>query len=71
MPIAVSGIIAYLLDPFVSWLQKKGLSRLKSVITVFTSFIVAIVVMGLIIVPPIVSQAKDLFTARGLTVRVN
>ncbi|MFC4992584.1 AI-2E family transporter [Rubritalea tangerina] len=65
IPIAVSGIIAYLLDPFVSWLQKKGLSRLKSVITVFTSFIVAIVVMGLIIVPPIVSQAKDLFTARG------
>ncbi|MEO1858013.1 MAG: AI-2E family transporter [Rubritalea sp.] len=65
IPIAVSGIVAYLLDPFVSWLQSKGLSRLKSVITVFSSFIVAIILMGFVIVPPIVSQAKDLFSAKA------
>lgn len=65
IPIAVSGIVAYLLDPFVSWLQRKGLSRLKSVITVFTTFLIAIALMGFVIVPPIVSQAKDLFTAKA------
>jgi len=65
IPIAVSGIVAYLLDPFVSWLQRKGLSRLKSVITVFTTFLIAIVLMVFVIVPPIVSQAKDLFTAKA------
>ena len=64
IPIAISGIVAYLLDPFVSWLQKKGLTRLKSVITVFTSFVIAIGVMIFLVVPPIVSQAKDLFTAK-------
>jgi predicted PurR-regulated permease PerM len=64
IPIAVSGIVAYLLDPFVCWLQRKGLNRLKSVITVFTTFLIAIVVMGFVVVPPIVSQAKDLFTAK-------
>ena len=65
IPIAVSGIVAYLLDPFVSWFQNKGLSRLKSVITVFSSFLVLIVIMGFIIVPPIVNQAKDLLSEKA------
>lgn len=65
IPIAVSGIVAYLLDPIVSWLQRKGLSRLKSVITVFSSFLIGLTLMGLVILPPIVSQAKDLFTAKA------
>ncbi len=65
IPIAVSGIVAYLLDPFVCWLQRKGLNRLKSVITVFSTFLVAIALMGFVIVPPIVSQAKNLFTAKA------
>lgn len=64
IPIAVSGIVAYLLDPFVSWLQRKGLSRLKSVIAVFSSFIIAIVIMGLIILPPIVTKARDTFDTK-------
>lgn len=65
IPIAIAGIVAYLLDPFVSWFQKKGLSRLKAVVTVFSSFLVLIVVMCLIIVPPIVSQAKDLISEKS------
>lgn len=65
IPIAISGIVAYLLDPFVTWFQKKGLSRLKSVVTVFSSFIVLIVVMGLIIIPPIISQAKGLLNQKN------
>lgn len=65
IPIAISGIVAYLLDPFVTWFQKKGLSRLKSVVTVFTSFIVLIVVMGLIVIPPMVSQAKGLLNQKN------
>ena len=39
VPLAVAGIVAYLLDPVVSWFQQKGLTRLKSVITVFASFL--------------------------------
>lgn len=65
IPIAIAGIVAYLLDPFVFWFQKKGLSRLKAVATVFSSFLVLILVMGFIIVPPIVTQAKGLISEKN------
>ena len=67
IPIAIAGIVAYLLDPFVFWFQKKGLSRLKAVATVFSSFLVLILVMGFIIVPPIVTQAKGLISEKNDT----
>lgn len=56
VPLAVAGIVAYLLDPIVTWLQKKGLSRLKAVISVFASFLVLLAILGLMIVPPIGRQ---------------
>lgn len=59
VPVAVAGIIAYLLDPIVSWLQKKGLSRLKAVISVFASFILIIGLLAWSILPPIVDQLSD------------
>lgn len=39
IPLAVSGIVAYLLDPIVQWLQGKGLSRMKGIIIVFSTFV--------------------------------
>lgn len=39
VPVAVAGIIAYLLDPVVQWLQRKGISRLKGILIVFLSFL--------------------------------
>ena len=39
IPLAVSGIVAYLLDPVVQWLQGKGLSRMKGIVIVFSTFI--------------------------------
>ena len=39
VPLAVAGIIAYLLDPVVQWLQLKGFSRIKGIIAVFTAFL--------------------------------
>lgn len=59
VPLAVAGIIAYLLDPVVTWLQVKGLSRLKSVIAVFASFIVVIFIFAWMIVPPITQQITN------------
>ncbi len=60
VPVAIAGVIAYLLDPIVGWLQKsKGFSRTKSVITVFLSFLCIITLLALIIVPPIVKQIND------------
>ena len=59
VPVAVAGIVAYLLDPVVTWLQKKGLSRLKAVITVFASFTLMICLVAWIILPPIIAQISD------------
>jgi len=39
VPLAVAGIIAYLLDPVVRWLQNRGLSRMKGIIAVFSGFV--------------------------------
>lgn len=39
VPLAVAGIVAYLLDPLVRYLQKKGFSRIKGIITVFAGFL--------------------------------
>ena len=61
MPLAVAGIVAYLLDPIVTWLQHRGLSRLKAVITVFASFVILLTALGFLIAPPIAKQVSDAF----------
>ena len=59
VPLAVAGIVAYLLDPIVSWLQAKGLSRLKAVVSVFGSFIVIIGILACTTLPPIIEQLSN------------
>lgn len=61
VPLAVAGIVAYLLDPIVTWLQNRGLSRIKAVIYVFACFIILLTVLGFLIVPPIAKQVSDAF----------
>jgi len=39
VPLAVAGIVAYLLDPVVLCLQKKGLSRIQGIVAVFVAFL--------------------------------
>ena len=53
IPLAVAGIIAYLLDPLVAWFQNHGLSRLRRccVLVVF-----AAAILLALIIPPIVEQ---------------
>ena len=45
VPLAVAGIVAYLLHPVVKWLQGKGLSRVQGIIAVFGSFLLAIITL--------------------------
>lgn len=60
VPLAVAGVIAYLLDPIVNWLQvKKRLSRFKAVAGVFGSFIVAAAILLAFIVPPVMKQLSS------------
>ncbi len=55
-PLAIAGVAAYLLDPVVEWLSKRGISRARGVILVFalaTSVLIALIVL---IVPPAIGE---------------
>ncbi|NJR43624.1 MAG: AI-2E family transporter [Akkermansiaceae bacterium] len=51
IPLVVAGIIAYVLDPVVRLLEKRGMSRLWSVVTVFLAILVGAVLLMATILP--------------------
>jgi predicted PurR-regulated permease PerM len=53
IPLIVAGIVAYLLDPVVRLLEKRGLSRLWAVVTVFIAMLIAITLLVAAILPGI------------------
>jgi predicted PurR-regulated permease PerM len=59
-PLAIALVLAYLLDPAVSWLEYKGLSRTSGIIIVFA--VVVAVLTGVLanIIPKMTSEASDL-----------
>lgn len=59
IPVAVAGVLAYLLEPVVSWLCQKGLSRSHAVLVVFAGLTTALILLALSVIPTIYSQAKD------------
>ncbi len=59
MPLAVAGIIAYLLDPVVSWLMRRRVPRIWAVVIVFATFTLGIALLGLWVIPAIVHQSGE------------
>lgn len=59
-PLAVAGVLAYLLDPVVDALERKGIPRTRAIITVFACAIM--LMLGLLgsVVPQIVTETHDL-----------
>lgn len=64
IPIAVAGIIAYLLEPIVVLLTRRRISRAKAVILVFLGFFLFIAGTALFIVPRTYVQASNLLSQR-------
>lgn len=60
IPLIVAGIVAYLLDPVVRLIEKRGLSRLWSVIGVFIASLVVITLLVAAVLPAI-QGGKKLF----------
>ncbi len=46
VPFAVAGVLAYLLEPAVEWLEKRGLNRQRSVLLAFAIFALGMVGLG-------------------------
>lgn len=60
LPIAVSAIVAYLLDPVVDWFEHKGIPRARAILLVF--FLMLAVSVGLLatVVPQLVVETGNL-----------
>jgi predicted PurR-regulated permease PerM len=60
LPLAIAGIIAYLLDPVVGRLEKRGVPRVRAIICVFA--LATVIVAGLIgsVVPTLVVETRQL-----------
>jgi predicted PurR-regulated permease PerM len=59
-PIAVGGVLAYILDPVVDFLQRKGVSRLRAIWCVFGLALALIVALAGSVVPPLIRQTGEL-----------
>lgn len=59
IPVAVAGILAYLLDPIVEKLHAIGVGRTKAVLYVFAIFFLPLVLIGIWIVPEIYHQSME------------
>src|SRR3954469_10973769 len=67
-PLAVAGVVAYLLDPVIDFFERKGFSRPRAIVTVFVLAILIVAGVFSNVVPPIVSQTPD-FAARIPTIQ--
>lgn len=59
-PLAVAGIIAYLLDPVVDRIEKRGLSRPKAIVSVFSLALLILATIFGSVIPQIVVETQDL-----------
>lgn len=64
LPLVVSAILAYLLNPVVRWVQKYVRRRIWAVLIVLSGSAVFLAGLALAIVPPIVRQSGELFANR-------
>ena len=64
IPLAVAGVIAYLLEPVVKLLVRKGLSRFRAVLLVFLALAAIVVGLAAYILPKTFQQVGDLVANR-------
>ncbi len=73
VPLAMAGILAYLLDPVVAWVRSKkfmgrDLTRLPAIGIVFFLATSAILILALSVVPPVIRQINKLIANRATIV---
>ena len=67
VPLAVAGIIAYLLDPVITWLSKsKSITRLRAVLVVLLASLIIVGTFGTFITVKLVEQGNRLTRNREL-----
>ncbi len=59
-PLAVAGVLAYLLDPVVDLLERRGVKRARAILCVFALALVIVVTFFSSVVPQLVSETRQL-----------
>lgn len=59
-PFFIGVVIAWLLEPLVSWLARKGVGRTLSTIAVFVAFVSFAVLLLYLVIPAFIDQLKDI-----------
>lgn len=59
IPFAVAGVLGYLLDPAVRWIEKRGMSRQYAVLVVFAAFTLALAGLVLWVGPTLSRQTAS------------
>src|SRR5436190_4029751 len=62
-PLAIAGVIAYLLDPVVDFLEQKKVSRARAILLVFCAGLVLMGALIASVVPRLVRETSDLVAA--------
>ena len=68
LPVLIAGLLAYMLNPVVSWVQRYVVRRIWAVLAVMMTAFLAVLGLGMCIVPPLVQQSKELFANRSYIV---
>lgn len=58
--VLIAAFLAIALNPAVSWLHRRGLSRGPAVLVVLITFVAALAGLGLLLVPPLIDQGRNL-----------
>ena len=58
-PLFIGLIVAWLLDPIVTWLQKNGVKRSLATVLVFLGFLSIIILFLVIMIPALASQVNE------------
>lgn len=64
VPLAVAAIIAYLLEPIIGWLCRRGWSHRKAMLVVFIAFVVFVTLLVVAVVVPTIGQAQEVYKNR-------
>ena len=59
-PLAVAGVLAYLLDPVVDFLERKGTSRPRAILTVFAGALLLLAALFGSVVPQLINETGQL-----------
>jgi len=59
-PLAVAGVLAYLLDPVVNFIERRGAPRARAIITVFAGGLVLIAALFGSVVPHVIHETSQL-----------